>query len=341
MNQYGKLFIDGRDAFAEWGICVARYGYKQVIQMPPFKKPSSTEWPDEDGEEVDLAEPKLDTRTLQIDFIITNIRFAEDLFDELSKSSYHDFYFAEIKKSYRLRITQNSKFSSLIKLGNISLTFADDFPSVPSGTHYELGVSDIRQVGYEIDGIDFSQFGAWILDETDNNIRKAANTRENLKISTKNTDGIMYDGSRANFKTKDVAIKMLINAPNINEFWRRWNSLFALLLQPESRLLYFATLGTEYDGYYKSNAVTKFDILPNGRVWCDFSVTLTLTAYRPTTQYDVLSHEDLSLVEFEVAGIPTLLRIRPKRGISILTHERGQYVVVDFAGEESTIYLNN
>ncbi|MCM1221650.1 MAG: hypothetical protein NC044_05390 [Prevotella sp.] len=341
MNHTGKLFIDGIDAYTEFGVSVARYGYKQLIQMPAFKKLDSTDWPEEDGTETDLTEPQLDTRTLQIDFNINNVRYAEDLFDELCGNSYHTFYFVELKKTYKLRMTQNGKFKSLIHLGTMTLTFADDFPTIPTAEHYHLGESEIRQVGYEVDGLDFSQFGAWVLEGTDDNIRKAANTKDNLKVSAKNVAGVMYDGSQTYFKTKDVQIKLLIDAPDINTFWRRWNALFGTILQPESRTLYYAVLGNEYDCYYKSNSVTKFDILRNGKVWCEFSVTLTFTDYRPTGQYMLLAHEDFALVEVLVNGVPTLIRIRPKRGISILAHERGEYVVVNTGNEETTIYLNN
>lgn len=312
MNYTGRLFIDGIDAFTEYGICVARYGYKQLIQMPSFKKLDTTEWPEDDGAEVDLTDPQLDTRSLQIEFNITNIRYVEDLFDELSQSSYHDFYFVDLKKTYKLRLTQNGKFSQLIKLGSITLTFADDFPEIPTGKHYQLGISEVRQVGYEVDGLDFSQFGAWVLDGTDSNIRKAANIRENLKISTKNTSGVKYDGGVARFKTKDVAVKLLIDAPDIDVFWERYNALFSLLLQPESRTFYYNALGSKYDCHYKSCSVTNFEILRSGKVWCEFTITLTFINYHPTSQYMLLAHEDFALVEVNISGVPSYIRIRPK-----------------------------
>ena len=62
----GKLFIDGLDAFSEYGIFVEQYGYKALVQMPSFKKLSSTEWPEYDGEEVDLSAPLLDSKTFAI-----------------------------------------------------------------------------------------------------------------------------------------------------------------------------------------------------------------------------------------------------------------------------------
>ena len=36
MNYAGRLFIDNKDAFTEYGVFVERYVYKALIQMPPF-----------------------------------------------------------------------------------------------------------------------------------------------------------------------------------------------------------------------------------------------------------------------------------------------------------------
>ena len=78
MRETGKLFIDGRDAMLEYGIFVEKGGYKGVVQMPSFKTLDTTEWEEFDGIEVDLLSPVLDTRQFQIQFCITNVRYAED-----------------------------------------------------------------------------------------------------------------------------------------------------------------------------------------------------------------------------------------------------------------------
>lgn len=336
----GKLFIDGNDAFTEYGIFVEQYGYKQLIQFPAFKKVDTTEWPDEDGIEVDLSAPMLDTRTLQIQFCIANIRYAEDLFDEMSNGAYHDFEFTELKRTYRLRMTSTGTFKSKIRLGKITLSFADDFPVVPSGEYYPLGKTDIRQVGYEVDGIDFSQFGAYILDGTDESIRKSANVRDNLKISTKDINGVIYDNSAVTFKSKDVTLKCLIHCNGIDEFWRRYNAMFAVMLDADERRFYYAALGNEYQCYYKSMSVSKFDIRRNNHVWCEFSVVLTFIDYRPVGQYMLLAHEDFALVEVENNGNPTFIRIRPRRGISLVVHERGEFLTIDSAND-TTLFIND
>ena len=335
-----RLFIDGHDAFIEYGIFVEQGGYKQVIQFPAFKSLDVTEWLDDDGIEVDLSSPKLDTRTLQIQFCITNIRYAEDLFDELSIGAYHTFEFKELNRTYRLRMTQNGSFKSKIRLGKLTLTFADDFPIIPYGKHYPFGQSDIRQFGYEIDGIDMSQFGVYILDGTDESLRKAANVRENLKISTKDIHGLIYDNSTVKFKSKDVTLKCLINCTGIAEFWRRYNALFAVLLDADERRFYYSALSNEYQCYYKSMSVSKFDILRGCRIWCEFSVTLTIINYRPVGTYMLLAHEDFALVEIIADGEPTLIQIRPKRGTSSLIHENGECVSID-KSNEITLFIND
>lgn len=295
-NQIGKLYIDGFDAFVEYGVMVSRYGYKQLIQMPPFKKLDSNDWKDEDGEEVDLSDPQLDTRTLQLEFNILNLKYAEDLFVLLVDKCYHTFNFPELKKTYRLRLTTNGKLSSLIKLGSLTLSFADDFPEFPKGNYYNEGETEIRQMGYELDDIDFSRFGIWVLKDTDSNIRKCANIKENLKVSTKNANGVLYDGFKALYKGKDVTLKLLINTTSIEKFWERYNALYAVLLQPECRTLFFEGTVEEYECYYKNNSVSKFDILKNGKVWCEFSVTLSFLKDKHNSDSILATENDICIV---------------------------------------------
>ena len=224
-----------------------------------------------------------------------------------------------------------------MKLGKLTLTFADDFPVVPSGSYYQLGKSEIRQAGYEIDGIDFSQFGSYVLKGSDDSIRKAANVREALKIDVKSIAGISYDDEEVHFKSKDVTLKLLIDASDIDEFWNRYNALFAILMQSESRTLYFNNLGAEYDCYYKSMSVSKFEILNSGRAWCEFSVVLTFTSYRPESSWMLLATEDSDWVITE-DGLARI-KVRPKYGISLLVTEEGRYIITE--SDSDKIYINN
>lgn len=298
-----RLFIDGRDAFNEYGIFVEQGGYKQVIQFPAFKSLDTTEWPDEDGIEVDLESPRLDSRTLQIQFCVVNLHLVEQLLWDLSNGAYHIFEFREIGRSYKLRMTQNGSFKSKIRLGKLTLSFADDFPVMPDIDANVLGNAGIRQKGYVFDGIDLSQYGVYVLDGSDESIRKAANVRENLKISTKDIFGVIYDNSTVKFRSKDVTLRCLIHCHGIEEFWRRYYALFASLLAAGEHTI--AAIDKEFTCHYKSMNVSKFDIISGNRVWCEFSVILTIINYRPKNQYKLLAAENGSLIitEREQANI--------------------------------------
>lgn len=339
MRGEGKLFIDGKDALLVYGVFVENGGYKSLIQMPSFKKISTTEWPEYDGEEIDLTEPVLDSKTFSMQFCIVNVDYAEILFDELATGAYHIFEFRDIGKSYKLRLTQNGSFSSFIKLGKLTLSFADDFPEIPEGTHYKYGKSGVRQFGYELDGIDFSQFGSFVLKGSDDAIRKAPNVRSNLSVDSAYLSGLIYDDYYVNFKSKDVALKILINADTIDEFWKRWNSLFAIVLKPEARSFYFSTLGHEYECYYKSNSVTKFEIMQNGHIWCEFTLTLVFFSCRPVGSELLLSTEDFDWVITEEAEDPARIKIRPKGHLVLLISEDGEYIITE--DDSSLIYFNN
>ena len=172
-----------------------------------------------------------------------------------------------------------------------------------------MGQSDIRQLGYAIDGIDFSQFGSHILKGTDDSIRKAPNIRPALSVNHKTEAGIVYDEVAVpRFKAKDITIKLLINCSDIDEFWKRYDSLFAILAKSDSRVLYFPKLETEYECYYKSSNVQKFEITPSGRVWCEFDVVLRCLSSRPGTTYWILIAEDGSLIITEPEEASITLR---------------------------------
>ena len=150
-----------------------------------------------------------------------------------------------------------------------------------------------------MDDVDFSRFGVYVLDGTDRSIQKAPNVRENLKVDITNLPGVSYDGESVFYKAKDVAMKLFIYADNVAQFWERWYSFFTALLKPELRKL-----------YNKSNAVTRFDIRRNGRVWCEFTVTLTFPDSRPDGNYCVLATEDKDVVITEPEEALIVFRVQ-------------------------------
>lgn len=316
MNYEGRLFIDNNDAYTEYGVFVERYGYKALIQMPSFKNPDYIEWEEYDGAEFDLTDPVLDSKTFQMQFCVTNITNTGDLLFLLSDGAYHEFYFVELGRKYKLRLSSNSALTSRIFLGKFTLSFVDDFPPIryaegmnASELNAEyprvLNVAPYNssvlrmETGYSLDGVTFDRFGVLILDGTNQNILKAPNVRDNLKVNIREKSGIEYDDMLVLYKTKDVQMKLLIHTDNIGDFWHRWDSLFTYLIQPEIRQLESLETVEMYDCFYKSCQITKFDIVNGGHVWCEFTLTLTFVSDRPHETEWLLSSESLEWIVTE------------------------------------------
>ncbi|EJX05262.1 hypothetical protein EVA_06618, partial [gut metagenome] len=278
----GKLFIDGQDAFTEYGIFIEHYGFKDLIAMPGFKKIDSTEWDEYDGEEYDLTNPVLDAHTLTLPFYVMNIFAAGDFFEVLSNKAYHQFEFRDIGRTYRLRLVSNNQLNKKIKIGKMSLTFIDDNSSIPTGMPMATAPAGFKQKEYMLDKIDFSRFGIYILQGTEEDVMKSPQVRENIKYDDPSRNGIIYDQEQVKYKAKQAQLKLLIYANSITEFWARYDAFFCQLLKPGNHILYIPSIYEEYDCFYKKMSITKFDILKTGKVWCEFNVILQFTNMTPS-----------------------------------------------------------
>jgi hypothetical protein len=70
-------------------------GYKGLVQYPPLKTPDFNDWPERDGIEVDLTDPKLDSKTFGIKFAGVQDFSVRNLIDYLSDDSYDGTYFQD------------------------------------------------------------------------------------------------------------------------------------------------------------------------------------------------------------------------------------------------------
>lgn len=269
--------IDGNDAFKTWGVFIEKDGLAQLIQVPSFKKVETTEWDEYDGIEADLIKPVLDARSVTLTMHMVDVTNANALFNFLKSGnvSYHNFAFTDINREYKLRLTSNGSFSSLVKLGKLTLTFAQDLVTQDEQSYYTTAPSDVWQRGYSLNGVDFSKFGIFVLKGTNDSLRKYPTIRENLKVSLSDEEGTHYDDYEVHYKSKDVTLNLLIDASDISEFWKRFNSLFTVLIKPKYITFEYKEISVKC--YYKSMAVSKFRKLRNGKIWCEFTVTLTFT----------------------------------------------------------------
>ena len=62
----GELYIDGKDAYTDFGVWITEGGYDGLLPFPELVEPDRNDWPDEDGIEPDLEKPTLKPRELNI-----------------------------------------------------------------------------------------------------------------------------------------------------------------------------------------------------------------------------------------------------------------------------------
>lgn len=270
----GKLYIDGKDAYTDYGIFVEQSGYKALVAFPAFKKIDTTEWDEYDGEEADLTEPMLDNRTISITFCIANSVLVEFLYTKLSDTAYHTFEFADLGKEYRLRLESNSAFGLYSKTGKITLTFVEDGAIEPTS---KAPAYSNKESGYFIDDIDLSQFGVSVLQGTDDTLRKFANIRPALITKSTAINGQIYDDNApVKVRAKDITISVGCRA-KIANFWGIWESLLWALSRPEYRAFRVPKYGIEYNCYYNGARVQRFEVIGGKTAWFELDITLRCT----------------------------------------------------------------
>lgn len=294
----GKFYINGVDAYVRYGVFVQQYGYKDLVQYPALKSVDSNSWPEEDGVEVDLSDPKLDTKQFNISFCRDMRVTIDEFLDVLGKAVYNDFRFVELGHSYRLRLVSHPSKSMLRNLEKFSLQFADDFPLLDY-IYREPILCGVSQNQYEIDGKSFSDYGVWLLDGSDAEIEKSPAVKKNLLVNLNRKDGAIYYGEEVVFEAKDVDMKCLLKAPNLSVFWQNYEALLYDLVQPDEKKFYTERLGEEYPCYYKNASVSRFEILHSGVVWCEFTLTLVFTCFRVGELMYLLASEDNELIMLE------------------------------------------
>lgn len=291
----GRLYIDEVDVFEAFGVTVKQYGYDNLVSLPSFKDLDTNDWEDEDGIEVDLSDPMLDSKEFSISCHSEELVRVTYLIDMLSDKAYHIFRIPEVGRSYNLRLVNCSNLDLHIVSGTFTLTLADDFPFYDYGYQEPIDIA-VAQRGYEIDGIDLSAYGVCITRGSDEEIMKSPAVKENLTINTSTISGAWYDDENVYYQSKDVALNCLIRAPSKEAFWRNYLALAYDLTQPEERVFRSEKYGIEEPCFYSSLKVDKFVLFSNGSVWCEFTLTLTFTEFRCGVLEILFANEDGSLV---------------------------------------------
>lgn len=289
----GKLYVDGYDVYKQFGVYVTGDGLNSLIAFPPLKSVDSNDWHEEDGTEVDLSDPVLNTRDVSITFAISGAfaRYGKFV-DLLSDGAYH--VFQVYGRSYTLRLVSQGSRETMFHFGRETLKFADDFPF--DGYTYNPPISALPVVDdYSIDDLPLTAYGARVLKGSFAEVLKTSAVKPNMLRNIKTKAGVIYDSENVTYKAKDVKLSILMRAETLTELWRNYDALLYDLIRPEERLLTVKDIEQEFPFYYKNCTVSEF--YPEDRIWLKFSLTLTFTRdFRIDENGVVLSAEDGSLV---------------------------------------------
>jgi len=270
-----KLYIDGEDAFVNYGVFVEEEGYNELVAFPPLKSVKYNDWQEKDGIEVDLSSPILDTREFAMKFSFAGEQaLFENFMQALASGAYHTFYCKEIGRTYILRMVSHSDMDLACGACSITVRFADDYPL--RGYTYVAPSSSIPEYNdYAIDDALLTTYGCRVLEGSLAEIKKKPAEKTNLLRNISIQSGAIYDGQTVTFKSKDVKINCLMRASTLAELWQNYDALLYNLTQPGERSLYCATTGLSYPCYYESCSVSEF--YATGKIWLKFSLVLVFT----------------------------------------------------------------
>lgn len=286
----GRLYIDGKDIYTNYGMYVESGGWNELIAMPPLKAVTYNDWHEEDGIEPDLSHPVLNSRDISVRFALNTIYsryFA--LIGVLSDGAYHTFDCPYIGRAFRLRLLGIGSLSVQGDLGKVTMKFADDFPL--DGYSYQAPESTIAQDGsFTLDGVPMSDYGLRILKGSLSEITRTPDIKVNMLRNITTQTGAVYDPETVTYKSKDVKLSCLMVADTLRGLWRNYDALLYNLTQPEERKLGVNSLEKEFHCFYKSCNVEEF--YPDHKIWLRFTLTLTFTNdLRIVDDGDVLASE--------------------------------------------------
>lgn len=305
----GDFTIDGISALGEYGVFVEQGGYASLVSEPSFKSIEIVDWLDEDGIDADLSSPVLEEKRVSVSFCFKSASLLGAFYTKLADNDSHTFEFPDIDRSFEMRLLSTGNLDHLVRMGKISLSFVIDEPAIAETSPYAIGLTRVTQRGFTLDNIDLSRFGCWVLDGTIQNYRKAPAVKENLVVSSRYAAGQTYfsqchqsAGSKVSdvyFKSKDLTLNLLINARDIEEFWKCWDSLFYTITQSGLHTIKLGRLTNSQPCFYKSCSVRRFEVCQSGTIWCEFSLVLTLTSFRHEVIEALLAAENNAWVETE------------------------------------------
>lgn len=274
-----NCYIDNISTWNRFGVWVTKGGYNDLLTFPALVDPEKNDWPEEDGIEVDLSDPKLAAKEITITFLASNPNInAADFIAYVSTSGYHTLRVPVLQREWTLRLSTHTANKVYPAACEFSLNFIVDDPVRPSSVALPDPGLYVRDSGYELDGVSFADYGV-VVDIARDNLLKAPTVKQNLTRKISTFDGQIYDVEHLVFDSKEVTFKCHLSAVSMNAFWRCYDAFFGALIQPKERQLYVDSICETYPCFYKKSSGFKVLTL-RGPVIVEFSLTLVFTVFR-------------------------------------------------------------
>lgn len=314
---YNDLFVDGLNALTEWGIGVQDEGYAALVEFQSLRTPPVNNFPDTNGIEVDLSDPKLHNKVFSLTLHGIRDRSIRDFIDYLDENTYHSFEFRNIGLTSVLRLDSMPDRRTVQNAKVFNLDFADD--TYPFDTYTRptlIDVPDCPQTGIDIDNIPLSDYGIWYTDGERDEILVVGDVKNALTIDDSHLNSVLYDSKDdVRYDSRDITINMALWAPK-EVFWNNWNAFFYDLTRPGLRELYYNVREDTYNTFYKSCKVNRFQRLPNDKLYCNFQVTFTFTSMHLTDEWNLLAVEQYGLVKLDNTDLMVDTSIKPDKNPS-------------------------
>lgn len=273
-----NVYIDGLNVRGRFGCWITRGGYNGLFAFPAMKEPERNDWPEEDGIEVDLSDPKLEAKEVSISFLSDTNSGATDLAAYLSDPGLHTFRIPSLGREWRLRMADHPANTVYPLATSFSLKFVEDRPVRPVPERLPspgLWLPDYR---YRLDDVPLSEYGV-VVDESRNALLKNPAVKINMQRKITTIDGQIYDAEHLVFQPKEVTFKCHLKAVSMEAFWGCYDSFLAALVAPGERRLYVEEIGKAYPCHYKKASGWKVLTLC-GPVIVQFDLTLVFTSFR-------------------------------------------------------------
>jgi hypothetical protein len=290
----GYCYIDGIDIYDEFGVIVEGDGYDELLSFPSLKEPDKNDWPEENGIEVDLSEPRLQHKEIAVRFALVRGFSWRPFYAFLSSNGYRTLNIPALGRTWALRVSEMPELEVFDSAALFSVKFVEDNPTIPSG--YPDANADIGlPCAVTLDGKRIDKYGIIItggLDELERSPKlKNALARTNLPIN-----GQTYDADFVRFAQKKVTFGCCLSGAQTEDFWNLYNAFFGDLLKPGLRTVGYK--GKNYTAYYSKTDNWKL-LSHIGEVVCEFDLTLCFNAFAINSEIYLLASEDGRLIATE------------------------------------------